>query len=46
VFIGAKMLPLDVFHVPMAISLGFIAAVLTVTAILSVKFPNLGKVEA
>lgn len=46
VFIGAKMLLLDVFHVPMAISLGFIAAVLTVTAILSVKFPNLGKVEA
>ena len=44
VFIGAKMLLLDVFHVPMAISLGFIAAVLTVTAILSVKFPNLGKV--
>lgn len=43
VFIGAKMLLLDVFHVPMAISLGFIAAVLTVTAILSVKFPNLGK---
>ena len=46
VFIGAKMLLLDVFHVPMAISLGFIAAVLTVTAILSVKFPNLAKVEA
>lgn len=46
VFIGAKMLMLDVFHVPMAISLGFIATVLTVTAILSVKFPNLGKVEA
>ncbi|BFN01698.1 TerC family protein [Moraxella sp. K23] len=45
VFIGAKMLLLDVFHVPMAISLGFIATVLTVTAILSVKFPNLGKVE-
>ncbi len=43
VFIGAKMLLLDVFHVPMAISLGFIATVLTVTAILSVKFPNLGK---
>ena len=43
VFIGAKMLLLDVFHVPMAISLGFIAAVLTVTAILSVKFRNLGK---
>ena len=32
VFIGAKMLLLDVFHVPRAISLGFIAAVLTVTA--------------
>lgn len=45
VFIGAKMLLLDVFHVPMAISLGFIATVLTITAILSVKFPNLGKVK-
>ncbi len=43
VFIGTKMLLLDVFHVPMAISLGFIASVLTVTAILSVKFPNMGK---
>ena len=43
VFIGAKMLMLDVFHVPMAISLGFIATVLTVTAILSFKYPNLGK---
>ena len=43
VFIGTKMLLLDVFHVPMAISLGFIASVLTVMAILSVKFPNLGK---
>ena len=43
VFIGAKMLLLEVFHVPMAISLGFIATVLTITAILSVKFPNLGK---
>ena len=46
VFIGAKMLLLDVFHVPMAISLGFIATVLAITAILSVKYPNLGKVEA
>ena len=43
VFIGAKMLLLDVFHVPMAISLGFIALVLTLTAILSIKLPNLGK---
>lgn len=43
VFIGAKMLLLEVFHVPMAISLGFIALVLTFTAILSTKFPNLGK---
>lgn len=46
VFVGAKMLLLDVFHVPMALSLGLIAFVLIVTAILSIKFPNLGKVEA
>ena len=43
VFIGIKMLLLDVFHVPMAISLGFIATVLVITAILSIKFPELGK---
>ncbi|MFW2178260.1 MULTISPECIES: TerC family protein [unclassified Moraxella] len=45
VFIGAKMLLLDVFHVPMAVSLGFIATVLVMTAVLSIKYPNLGKVE-
>lgn len=43
VFIGGKMLLLDVFHVPMAISLGFIATVLVGTAILSIKFPNFSK---
>ena len=43
VFIGVKMLLLDVLHVPMAISLGFIVLVLSVTAILSIKFPQLGK---
>lgn len=46
VFIGTKMLLLDVLHVPMAISLGFIASVLVITAILSVKFPTLGKSNA
>lgn len=43
VFIGTKMLLLDVFHVPMAVSLGVIATILTVTAILSVKYPELGQ---
>ena len=43
IFIGTKMLLLDVFHVPMAISLGFIMLVLTVTAFLSIKYPNLAK---
>ena len=43
IFIGTKMLLLDVFHVPMAISLGFIILVLTVTAFLSIKYPNLAK---
>ena len=43
VFIGVKMLLLDVLHVPMAISLGFIVLVLSVTAILSIKFPQWGK---
>ena len=36
VFIGFKMLMLDVFHMPIWISLSFIVIVLTVTAILSI----------
>lgn len=36
-FIGAKMLLLDVFHMPIAISLGFIGVVLAITAWLSVR---------
>lgn len=43
VFIGAKMLLLEVFHVPMALSLGFISIVLVATAWLSIKFPTLGQ---
>ena len=37
VFIGFKMLMLDVFHMPIWISLSFIGIVLTVTAILSIR---------
>ena len=37
VFIGFKMLMLDVFHMPIRISLSFIVIVLTVTAILSIR---------
>ena len=37
VFIGFKMLMLDVFHMPIWISLGFIIITLTVTAILSIR---------
>lgn len=36
-FIGFKMLMLDVFHMPIWISLSFIALVLTVTAVLSLR---------
>lgn len=36
-FIGAKMLLLDVFHMPIAISLGFIGVVLAITAWMSVR---------
>lgn len=39
-FIGAKMLLLDVFHMPIWISLGFIAIVLSITAYLSVQYNN------
>lgn len=37
VFIGFKMLMLDVFHMPIWISLGFIVIVLAVTAVLSIR---------
>lgn len=37
VFIGFKMLMLDLFHMPIWISLSFIVIVLTVTAILSIR---------
>ena len=37
VFIGFKMLMLDVFHMPIWISLGFIVIVLAITAILSIR---------
>ena len=36
-FIGIKMLMLDVFHMPIWISLGFIIIVLAITAILSIR---------
>ena len=38
VFIGFKMLMLDVCHMPIWISLGFIVLVLTITAILSIRY--------
>ena len=38
VFIGFKMLMLDVFHMPIWISLGFSVLVLTITAILSIRY--------
>ncbi len=40
-FIGAKMLLLDVFHMPIAISLGFIALVLAITAVMSWRHAKL-----
>lgn len=37
-FIGSKMLMLDVFHMPIWISLGFIVIVLAITAWLSIRY--------
>ena len=37
-FIGIKMLLLDVYHVPIAASLGFIGVVLAITAWLSWQY--------
>lgn len=40
VFIGFKMLMLDVFHMPIWISLGFIVIILAITAWLSIRYTN------
>jgi tellurite resistance protein TerC len=42
VFIGAKMLLIDVYKIPVAFSLGFTAVTLAVTMILSLKIPPKG----
>ena len=42
VFIGAKMLLIDVYKIPVAYSLGFTAITLAVTMILSLKIPPKG----
>ena len=43
VFIGAKMLLIDVYKIPVAVSLAFTVVVLAVTMILSLKIPPKGK---
>ncbi len=42
-FVGAKMLLLDVFHVPIWLSLGFISLVLAITAYLSLRYVPVGQ---
>ncbi|MGZ8273969.1 MAG: hypothetical protein ACXWUM_08630, partial [Burkholderiaceae bacterium] len=41
-FIGAKMLLLDVYKIPVVWSLGFTVAVLAVTMVLSLRIPPKG----
>lgn len=41
-FIGAKMLLIDVFKIPVPVSLGVVAAILVVTVVLSLKLPPKG----
>jgi len=43
VFIGAKMLLIDVYKIPVVFSLGFTAVTLAVTMILSLKIPPKGR---
>jgi tellurite resistance protein TerC len=43
VFIGAKMLLIDIYKIPVVVSLGFTAVTLVVTMILSLKIPSKGK---
>ena len=45
-FIGVKMLLADVYHVPVGISLGVIAVVLTATVVLSLRYPKVEPVKA
>ena len=40
VFVGVKMLIADLYHVPIGISLGFIATTLLVSIVASLKFPK------
>lgn len=42
-FVGVKMLLEDFFHIPIGIALGFIAAVLAISILLSLKFPKKSK---
>jgi tellurite resistance protein TerC len=46
VFIGCKMLLIDVYKIPVAWSLGFTAAVLAITMMLSLRIPPRGKPRA
>jgi tellurite resistance protein TerC len=43
VFIGAKMLLIDIYKIPVVYSLGFTAATLAVTMVLSLKIPAKGR---
>jgi tellurite resistance protein TerC len=45
VFIGTKMLLIDVYKIPVYVSLGFVVMVLTTTMILSLKIPPKGERE-
>jgi tellurite resistance protein TerC len=46
VFIGTKMLLLDVFKIPVSWSLGFTLAVLVTTMVLSLRIPPKGRPQA
>jgi tellurite resistance protein TerC len=46
VFIGTKMLLIDIYKIPVSWSLGFTLAVLAVTMVLSLKIPSKGKAQA
>ena len=45
-FIGAKMLLIDVFKIPVLVSLGVVAAILVATMVLSLKLPPRDKHHA
>lgn len=45
VFVGVKMLIVDIYHIPIAVSLGVIASILTISIVASLLIPEAAKTD-